>query len=101
MARSCSRRWRRPTSQTSPNRVFRNAEASTTSRGGRGRFAALLEVRHNFFCEQAQAVEHLLLRNRLEGVEQEVDLIGAGRFPRLDGLDDACGIADRDSLGRA
>src|SRR5208282_4898832 len=99
-ARSCSHRWPRPTWRTSRDQVFQNGEASTTSRGGRGRFAALVEVRHHFFGEQTQAAQHLILWNDFERVEQEIDLIGAGRFPGLDRLDDARGIADRDSLGR-
>ena len=56
------------------------------------------ELRHHFPREQPQALEHLLLRHRLDGVQQEVDAVDADRLPALHDLDDPRRVADAQPL---
>src|SRR5438067_1254830 len=52
-----------------------------------------LEGRHHLLGEQAKRGQHLFLRHRLQGVEQEVDAVDAGGFPALQHFDDVLRIA--------
>src|SRR5258706_2299430 len=83
-------------------RWWERRSTSPTRREGRNGAQRLLilEGGHDFAPEHAEALEHLLLRDLLVGVEDEVDEIDAGRLPLLQLTDHLFGIADGDALGR-
>src|SRR5687768_8314221 len=57
------------------------------------------ELRHDLAREEPHRIEHLLLRDHLESVEQEVDARQPERLPTLERGDDDVGITDADALG--
>src|SRR5262245_56105545 len=77
------------------------AASASTSAVPKSTSAFLPEVRHDLAREQAEARQHLLLRDRLDGVHDEVERIDADRLPALDRLDDPRRVADGDAVGDA
>src|SRR5262245_21120316 len=62
--------------------------------------APTLELRHHLGREQAQALQHLGLRQGLDRVHEEVDAVHADRLPALDRARDLLRIADADAFRR-
>src|SRR4029077_20277108 len=65
------------------------AASASTSAVPKSTSAPVPEVRHDLGREQAEAREHVGLRDRLHGVHDEVERVYTDRLPALDGLDDA------------
>ncbi len=68
--------------------------------GGCGRLLRR-ELGHDFFGEEAEAVEDLFLRDGFGGVEEEVDAVGADGLPAFHDFGDVVGVADADAFGDA
>lgn len=56
------------------------------------------ELWHDFFGEESEAFEHLLLRDSLAGVDEEDHAVDADFFPPLEGLDTRLRVADRSAF---
>src|SRR5215813_4816613 len=54
--------------------------------------------RHDLAGKHPEALQDLLLRNDLGGVDDEIDAVDANRLPPFDGGDDLLRAADRDPL---